>query len=264
MSVCYIRLEDIKKIDIMNIQGGMTGTKVKNKLEPDYLVNLALYDMNTGTNITNLEDENVQSGYLFSSSGIGIKGSKELVWTRKDEAYSSNDIRDYVSGSPVLIVDNKINIDWGNKYSSYVDGKHKRTAIGFNSTYLILYSTDDECSIQTLASRMLSYGCTWAINCDGGGSQYLQKGTKVLKYSYRKNVSWLLVWMKEKENFAMYKYQNNSNKRLPVYETTECKKKIGSLDPYEICDCLYESLGYKVVLYNITGKSIKKVGFIKE
>ena len=58
--------------------------------------------------------------------------------------------------------------------------------------------------------------------------------------------------------------KNNSSKSKPVYETTECKKKIGSLDPYEECTCLYEMPSFKVVLYNITGKSIMKVGFIKE
>lgn len=30
-----------------------------------------------------------------------------------------------MSGNPILVQDNKININWGNKYSSYIDGTHK-------------------------------------------------------------------------------------------------------------------------------------------
>lgn len=38
-------------------------------------------------------------------------------------------------------------------------------------------------------------------------------------------------------------YVNNSPNRKPVYETTACKKQIGSLDPYERCTQLYEERG---------------------
>ena len=62
----------------------------------------------------------------------------------------------------------------------------------------------------------------------------------------------------------MATFKNNSSKSLPVYETTSCKKKIGSLDPYEECTLLYEDATYRVVMYNITGKTEKKVGFIKK
>lgn len=265
MSVCYIKRKDIQEIEFVIKQGGKTGKNMAKEYNPDYLINLALYDMDSGTNITNMEDDNKTSGYLFSNDGIAIKGFNEIIWATKNQAYESHEIQDYVSGSPVLVKDGKINIDWGNKYSSYVDGKHKRSAVGFNDDELILYCSDDSITINTLAHRMLNqFGCKYAINCDGGGSQYLQKANNVIKCSYRKNVSWLLVWMEPKEDFEMYKFTNNQNKSLPVYETTDCKKKIGSLDPWETCDCLYEMTGYKVVLYNITGKATKKVGFIKD
>lgn len=262
MSLVKIKRKDINKLDITIPTKRKTGKDIFKELKCDYLVNLALYDMASGENIVYMEDENKPSGFLFTDEGIGTNG-KDIVWTSKEQAYKDNVIKDYVSGAPILIKNGNIKIEWGNKISTQIQGKHKRTAIGFNNEYLIIYCSDDSITLNTLANRMLEYGCNFAINCDGGGSQYLQTPTNVLKYSYRKNASWLAIWMKEVEN-VVYKYKNNSSKSKPVYETTECKKKIGSLDPYEECTCLYEMYGYKVVMYNITGKPIKKVGFIKE
>lgn len=263
MSVVKINLSDIKKIDMINTKG-MTGNKVLQQYNPDCLINLALYDMATKLNIVHMEDENVQTGYLFAENGIGIEDENKIMWIAKEVAYKNIKIRDFVAGAPTLVINGAKNISWGNKVSSQIQGKHNRTAIGFNNEQLILYTSDDSITLDTLANRMIAYGCKYAINCDGGGSSYLQNQGNVLKYSYRNNASWFLVYLKKKEEFEVYKYLNNSNKSQPVYETTECKKKIGSLDPYETCECLYEMPGYKVVLYNITGKTIKKVGFIKE
>ena len=77
--------KNIKKIDIVNIKGGLNATQVYKKYKPDYMINLALYDMASGTNITNLKDEGVASGYLFSDEGIGIKGDNELTFCNKND-----------------------------------------------------------------------------------------------------------------------------------------------------------------------------------
>lgn len=261
MGIVRIQNKYIRKIDMI-VTTGMTGKQVYAKYKPDALINLGLYNMATSENIVYAEDENKQSGYLFANEGIGILGQNKIVWTTINKAYNDSLIRDYISGAPILVKDNKIQIIWGNKISTQIQGKHNRTAIGFNDKELILYTSDDNITLDTLALRMKQNGCKYAINCDGGGSSYLQNAGNMLKYSYRKNVSWLLVYFNTKEEFTVFKYAN-TGKSQPVYETTECKKKIGSLDPFEICDCLYEFPGYKVVLYNITGTAIKKVGFIK-
>jgi len=186
----------IKKIDIINIKGGITAKEVYAKYKPDYFMNLALYDdILKGNNITFLEDENEQSGYLFSQQGIGIKSDKDLVWTTYKTAYTDNSIRDYVSGSPILVQDSKVCIDWGNKYSSYVNGNHYRSAIGFDNGYLELYTSDKELTIDELANELSGYD--YAINCDGGGSCHLQYRDVVLRNSTRANASWILVYMED-------------------------------------------------------------------
>lgn len=197
MHTKIIPLTKIKKIDIVNIKGGMTASQVIAKYKPDVLINLALYDVNTGTNITFLEDENVKSGSYFSSDGIGIKGDKELVWCTKDIAFKDEKIRDYVSGSPVIVKNGKKVKEWGNKYSSYIDGSHKRSVIGFNKDNLIMVVSDGNITLDGMADHCIqNYKPTYMINCDGGGSCHLQDKSKVYSKSTRANASWLLVYLK--------------------------------------------------------------------
>lgn len=193
--VIKIPQNKIKKIDIVNIQGGLTASEVYKKYKPDYMINLALYDMATGTNITHLKDEGVESGYLFSEYGIGIIGDKEIVYCHK----SNTKVRDFVSGSPVLVENFQKSIDWGNKKSAYVCGSHIRSAIGFNANEIILFNSDKKMNLDELSQALISENCKFAINLDGGGSCHLQKSEKVYRKSTRANVSWLLVYLKEEK-----------------------------------------------------------------
>ena len=168
--VIKIPRSKIKKIDVVNVKGGITATQIYNKYKPDYMINLALYDMASGENITHLKDEGLVSGYLFSDEGIGIKSDSELIWTAK----SDNSVRDYVSGSPVLLKNSQKIMEWGNKKSDYICGTHRRSAIGFNGKELILYTSDKEIDLATLQDELAGLKCEYAINCDGGGSCHLQ------------------------------------------------------------------------------------------
>ena len=192
--------EKISKIDIINVRGGITASSVYKKYKPDYMINLALYDMTSGENITNLIDEGVSSGYLFTDEGIGIKGDNELVFSTKND----KNIRDFVAGSPILSKNGEKAIDWGNKYSEYVDGAHIRSTIGFNAKEVILYTTDKEVTLNTLAESMIRAGCDYAINLDGGGSSHLQEGEKIYRKSIRKNASWLLIYLKKEVGYIDY------------------------------------------------------------
>lgn len=197
--VIKIPREKIKKIDIVNIQGGLTASEVYNKYKPDYMINLALYDMASGTNITHLKDEGVESGYLFSNEGIGIKGDAEIIWTTKDD----NSVRDYVSGSPVLLKNGQKYFDWGNKKSEYVCGAHKRSTIGLNDKEIILFNSDKEMNLEALQDEILTLGCDYAINCDGGGSCHLQEGEKIYTKSVRSNASWFLIYTEEEKKMSI-------------------------------------------------------------
>lgn len=57
-------------------------------------------------------------------------------------------------------------------------------------------------------------------------------------------------------------YKNGSTSET-VYADTAKKTKIGSLDPKESCKCLGKIDGMYLVVYNITGTSKQKCGFVK-
>lgn len=191
MSTYSISLNDIEKIDFI-ITEGMTAKQVYDKYKPNYILNGALYDFSTKGNITNAKDEGVKSGYLFSQEGIGFKEDNSIEWSTMDSA-----TRDFIAGSPCLVKNGKKYIDWGNKYSSYVDGSHKRSCIGFNDTHLFLFASDNENTIDETAENCIKLGMKYAINLDGGGSCHLQKDTTIVKASSRANCSWILVYLKK-------------------------------------------------------------------
>lgn len=191
-----IKKENIKSIKFINIEGGITYKEVMNKYKPDILMNLALYDVETKQNIVKMKVDNKASGYLFSDYGFKIENN---VMSFSHINKSNN----FIGGSPTLIQNGKINIDWGNKYSSYIDGVHVRSSIGINDNELILYCSDEKQSVQELSNSMLKLGCKFAINLDGGGSCHLQQGDSIFKKSTRGNVTWLLIYLKEKGSDIM-------------------------------------------------------------
>ena len=70
------------KLDFVNKP--MTAKTVYNTYKPTAFINACLYDMATSTNITNVKDETVPDGYLFTSEGIGIVNGKPK-WTTIDD-----------------------------------------------------------------------------------------------------------------------------------------------------------------------------------
>lgn len=192
MANLRIALESIEKIDLLNTSG-MTYGEVMARYKPDVLMNLALYDTKSKTTLPHLIDEGKKAGYLFSDEGIGIRNGKEILWAKKEDA----SLRDFVAGAPTLLKDGQAYINWGNKVSDYVNGKHKRTILGFNDTHVILCCTDNTLTIEEAAETAKSLGMSYAVNLDGGGSQHLQEKEKIYKRSLRANVSWLLIYLKD-------------------------------------------------------------------
>lgn len=199
MAILKVSRKNINKIDIVNVDGGITASNIYKQYKPDILMNLALYDTETGINITLLKDEGVPSGYLFSDYGIGITEDKNIKWCKYTDSTD-----DYVSGSPVLVVNGQKNIQWGNKVSTYVNGNHYRTLFGFNDDEVILSATSKKMTIDESAKFMIDNGAKYAINCDGNGSCHLQQGDNVLVKSTRKNSTWLLIYLNKEVNEMPY------------------------------------------------------------
>lgn len=67
----------------------------------------------------------------------------------------------------------------------------------------------------------------------------------------------------EKEEFNVAKTYRNGSTSEPVYADTTLRTKTGSLDRYEVCECLDIVNGVYLVKYKVNGSSAYKTGFVK-
>lgn len=67
---------------------------------------------------------------------------------------------------------------------------------------------------------------------------------------------------KGSEEKPMYEYKNGSTKEI-IYADTNLTKPIGSLSPYEVCDCFGIFNNRAMVRYIVTGTNNYKTGFAK-
>ena len=67
----------------------------------------------------------------------------------------------------------------------------------------------------------------------------------------------------EKEDFETVKTYKNGSTSETVYADTSMKTKIGSLNPWESCDCLGKINGKYIVRYQIDGTNDYKVGVVE-
>lgn len=96
-------------------------------------------------------------------------------------SHDLKDVRTAIGGGPILVQNGKVGEWRGNQ------PRHPRTAIGWNDRHLYFVVVDgrqDDLSVgmtfPELANLMESWGCTDAINLDGGGSSTFWLGGKVM------------------------------------------------------------------------------------
>ena len=218
----------------------------------DYIVNFGTYvfasrALDSGLK---LDGKLLKTGY--SCEGFAVSG-KRLIWSWEGQGYD----------------------DWIGQWSAYKKAGMLYTAsrsdenawigVGMTEEELVLAGVSKAEGMSSHAFMTAYFGdCPYAIKGDGSYSaQWIAPGAR--NVTGRDVVWYLCVWLKkEQEEDTVKEYVNNSAARRPVYETTACRKQIGSLDPYERCTQLYEDAGFAVVLYYITGTSERKVGFVKK
>ena len=217
----------------------------------DYIVNFGTYvfasrALDSGLK---LDGKLLKTGY--SCEGFAVSG-KRLVWSGEGQGYA----------------------DWFGQWSSYKKAGKLYTAsrsdenawigVGMTEEELVLAGVSKAEGMSSHAFMTAYFAdCAYAIKGDGSYSaQWIVPGGRNVT---GRNVVWYLcVWLtKQKEDGNVKEYVNGVG-RKPVYETTACRKQIGSLDPGERCTQLYEDAGFAVVLYYITGSAERKVGFVKK
>lgn len=148
---------------------------------PKYGIQIAIQD-NKIIKISNGSIEIPQNGYVIS----GPKEKLEPFFNGKSVQMEINttpnweDMKHIISGGPYLIKNNQLYVDVKEQRLDAISGKNPRTAIGYtenNNLVLVTIDGREQASvgvnIYDLAKIMKSFGCTNAMNLDGGGSSVM-------------------------------------------------------------------------------------------
>ncbi len=256
--IAKIPFNKIQKIEIcLNFQKKSLAA-IKAESGCDYIINAGLFNMAAFTPVGGLTvDGRIHSkggdpwGYAFVQSGIEL-------------SYNNSAGRpNFIGGYPCLIKD-------GQRFFAGtpkgLEGERGRSAMGLTGDSLVLLCVSDvadktDYTLEELCADLLKEGCLNAINLDGGGSSQCDfSGDRIP--SSRAVHNYICVWTIKEAMPAMDTFTNGAI-RTPVYETTACQKQIGSLDPHEQCALLYKDSDFAVVMYFITNKIERKVGFVR-
>lgn len=250
IEIPFDRIERIKPVMARNASESIS--TVKTRVGCDYIINFGTYvfeDRRLDSGLK-LDGKLLKTGY--SCEGFAVEGN-HLVWSWEGMGYN-----DWIGQWSAYKKTGKL-------YTASRSDKNAQIGVGITNASLVLAGVS-KASALTSYEFMTRYfaNCPYAIKGDGSYSaQWITpQGSNVTS----RNVVWYLcVWLKkDQEDDTVKEYVNNSSSRKPVYETTACRKQIGSLDPYERCTLLYSDAGFDVVMYYITGSSERKVGFVRK
>lgn len=197
----------LKDIDRVVLYGGRVGKKasaVFKELEPDYLINAGMYSM-SGIHKGLTVCDTIVDGMLINGGNYTDKG---IAWDDNDlepETTASAKKRGYnffLGGSPSLVWNGQVNVD-AKGFDSYFTNTAKsiRIGMGINDDELIFCFPEQSMKLYEFAGVMVSAGCKFAINLDGGGSTSVfqnQKGKMVAlnkRTEDRANSTWLAIYL---------------------------------------------------------------------
>lgn len=122
-------------------------------------------------------------GKLFGAEYVDIQIKTNPKW---------ENVKHIISGGPYLVKDNQIFIDMTAQKLQSIGGRNPRTAIGYTKDNdLILVAVDGRegssvgLTLVELANLMKSFGCTNAINLDGGGSTVMYIKGQIVNHPHQ-------------------------------------------------------------------------------
>ena len=133
-----------------------------------YIINGGFFDMNSFKAIFDLKADNVTYSEQFTMAYMGMNTNKiQFDYGRANGAKYT----DLVSAYPILIEKGKKSPN----FEKLDNAQRGRSMLGYNNTHLIISCIADvadtsDFSMEEELNFMLSQGCIYAINLDGGGS----------------------------------------------------------------------------------------------
>jgi exopolysaccharide biosynthesis protein len=160
------------------------------KQKPVLLINGGLFDMKTGADLNKAIDEykEIGAGY-YSKRGLRIKYDRSI-----DFGKYKND-RDFLGGSPALLIDGKRLNEFPDLDHEFIYSKHPRIGVGANEKFIYIVVVNGRsrirrwygATLRQFTNIFIKLECDDAINLDGGGSiTVITKVGKFLKIGYRK------------------------------------------------------------------------------
>lgn len=122
-------------------------------------------------------------GKLFGADYVDVEIKTNPKW---------ENVQHIISGGPYLLKDNQIFIDMTAQKLQSIGGRNPRTAIGYTEdNNLVLVAVDGRegssvgLTLVELAKLMKSFGCTNAINLDGGGSTVMYVKGQIVNHPHQ-------------------------------------------------------------------------------
>lgn len=185
-----------KAMSIYVANGKLTCAQVRQRTGCDICINGGLYNFSTMKPVCDVKVNGVvMSDDQYSYWGYGWNANQA-------RATMSNQIGiwyNYMSCVGLLKDGKKLAL----YYNSDVGGKRGRTAIGYKADgTMVIYCYKDgssgACTPETLASKMLSYGCIDSLMLDGGGSVQIDCDSGKITSS-RKVANYICIWIDKDE-----------------------------------------------------------------
>lgn len=239
------------------------------RLYPDAInaVNGSLYDGKIPCGIVVCNGKEKVSDWAIGVLGFGVRtdGTADFGY------YAPGKWTDFTTGYIGLVQAGK-KVDLTKMSDKYVrDSVNPRTVI-YRKAGTVYMRCFPACTLYELQNFLLLMGVADAINMDGGGSCHLlYNGVTDKQYTTKRQVvnAWIETGPKRDLAHEHPRLLLNASKaRLPVYETTDRAKQIGSLDPSEIVDCsgVYPATDgtfWVMVSYTLTANpGVRKAGFV--
>jgi len=190
----YVRVAEILKSEIKKLDFA-TCKQPKETLaafyqrqteKPALVVNGGFFNMSTGEAVFNYQDEQVvMSRHDLHQWGMGVTTNNELIFGH----LTSRNWRDFMSGYPNL-VENGQKVSTAYLNNSSTNCRARRTMLGYNDTRIFIVCVESPGMIfSEMQNLMLSIGCKYAINLDGGGStNMLAYGKTITTDSYNRPI----------------------------------------------------------------------------
>lgn len=215
VTIAEIQKSEIKKIDISMAaqpKESLESFYGRQSVKPDILTNAGFFAMSTGESVFTIVDNGVEysvdNKHLY---GFGINNDSDIQFGK----YEAGKFYDFICGYPVLVIDGK---PFVTNIGSEIAYKARRTMLAIDDTRVLIIVVDNPgMTLKEAQNLVVSLGCKYAINLDGGGStRMLYRGNVIADAGWSRPVdSMLAVYINDNPQKILYRVQVGAYSKEP-------------------------------------------------